>query len=137
MIITPLIPSYLLSAKRSHARSTAIGESSPMLSSERKTLAFPLVSGMKDEQFVESLDQCLNMRRLEDLLVAARNVADGKIGYRLFPAHFSIKAVVVRFLPGIVIPASQTIHFYEAVLAGLVILVWHFFFVILVVFVVR
>jgi formate dehydrogenase gamma subunit len=38
--------------------------------------------------------------------------------------------VVVRVLPGIVIPASQTIHFYEAVLAGLVILVWHFFFVV-------
>lgn len=37
---------------------------------------------------------------------------------------------VVRFLPGVVIPASQTIHFYEAVLAGLVILVWHLFFVI-------
>ncbi len=37
---------------------------------------------------------------------------------------------VVLFLPGGVIPASQTIHFYEAVLAGLVILVWHFFFVI-------
>jgi formate dehydrogenase gamma subunit len=37
---------------------------------------------------------------------------------------------VVRVLPGIVIPASQTIHFYEAVLAALVILVWHFFFVV-------
>ncbi len=38
--------------------------------------------------------------------------------------------VAVRFLPGVVIPASQTIHFYEACLAGLVILVWHFFFVV-------
>jgi formate dehydrogenase gamma subunit len=36
-----------------------------------------------------------------------------------------------RFLPGILIPASQTIHYYEAWLATLAILVWHFFFVIL------
>jgi formate dehydrogenase gamma subunit len=35
-----------------------------------------------------------------------------------------------RFLPTIVIPAAQTIHYYEALLATLVILVWHFFFVI-------
>jgi formate dehydrogenase gamma subunit len=35
-----------------------------------------------------------------------------------------------RIFPAIVIPASQTIHFYEAVLATLVIVVWHFFFVI-------
>ncbi len=39
-------------------------------------------------------------------------------------------AQIVRILPGIVIPASQTIHFYEAMLAGLVIFVWHFFFVV-------
>jgi formate dehydrogenase gamma subunit len=39
--------------------------------------------------------------------------------------------VAVRFFPGIVIPASQTIHYYEAWLASLAILVWHFFFVIL------
>jgi formate dehydrogenase gamma subunit len=38
--------------------------------------------------------------------------------------------VVARILPGIVIPAAQTIHFYEAILAGLVVLVWHFFFVV-------
>jgi cytochrome b subunit of formate dehydrogenase len=36
-----------------------------------------------------------------------------------------------RILPGILIPASQTIHYYEAWLATLAILVWHFFFVIL------
>jgi len=36
-----------------------------------------------------------------------------------------------RLLPGILIPASQTIHYYEAWLATLAILVWHFFFVIL------
>lgn len=36
-----------------------------------------------------------------------------------------------RFLPGILIPASQTIHYYEAWLATLAILVWHFFLVIL------
>ena len=39
--------------------------------------------------------------------------------------------VTARFLPGILIPASQTIHYYEAWLATLAILVWHFFFVIL------
>jgi formate dehydrogenase gamma subunit len=38
--------------------------------------------------------------------------------------------VAARLLPPVVIPASQTIHFYEAVLAVLVILVWHFFFVV-------
>ncbi len=36
-----------------------------------------------------------------------------------------------RLLPGILIPASQTIHYYEAWLATLAIIVWHFFFVIL------
>jgi formate dehydrogenase gamma subunit len=35
-----------------------------------------------------------------------------------------------RFLPGALIPAAQTIHYYEAWLATLAILVWHFFFVI-------
>ena len=39
--------------------------------------------------------------------------------------------LTARFLPGILIPASQTIHYYEAWLATLAILVWHFFFVIL------
>jgi formate dehydrogenase gamma subunit len=33
-------------------------------------------------------------------------------------------------LPGILIPAAQTVHYYEAWLATLAILVWHFFFVI-------
>ena len=42
-----------------------------------------------------------------------------------FPTFFA------RFLPGILIPASQTVHYYEAWLATLAILVWHFFFVIL------
>jgi formate dehydrogenase gamma subunit len=36
-----------------------------------------------------------------------------------------------KILPGVVIPASQTVHYYEAWLATLAILVWHFFFVIL------
>lgn len=36
-----------------------------------------------------------------------------------------------KVLPGMVIPASQTVHYYEAWLATLAILVWHFFFVIL------
>ena len=35
-----------------------------------------------------------------------------------------------RYLPSLVIPASQTIHYYEAWLATLAIIVWHFFFVI-------
>ncbi|MFH1572489.1 MAG: cytochrome b/b6 domain-containing protein [Acidobacteriota bacterium] len=35
-----------------------------------------------------------------------------------------------RFLPARTIPAAQTIHYYEAWLATLAILVWHFFFVI-------
>ena len=35
-----------------------------------------------------------------------------------------------RILPGVWIPAAQTIHYYEAWLATLAILVWHFFFVI-------
>ncbi|MGW8265198.1 MAG: cytochrome b/b6 domain-containing protein [Longimicrobiales bacterium] len=35
-----------------------------------------------------------------------------------------------RYLPSLVIPASQTIHYYEAWLATLAIVVWHFFFVI-------
>jgi formate dehydrogenase gamma subunit len=35
-----------------------------------------------------------------------------------------------RFLPAVLIPAAQTIHYYEAWLASLAILVWHFFFVI-------
>jgi cytochrome b subunit of formate dehydrogenase len=39
-------------------------------------------------------------------------------------------AISVRFFPAMVIPASQTIHFYEAILATLAIIVWHFFFVI-------
>jgi formate dehydrogenase gamma subunit len=35
-----------------------------------------------------------------------------------------------RFLPAVLIPAAQTIHYYEAWLATLAIIVWHFFFVI-------
>ncbi len=35
-----------------------------------------------------------------------------------------------RYLSGMVIPAAQTIHYYEAWLATLAILVWHFFFVV-------
>ncbi len=38
--------------------------------------------------------------------------------------------VAAKYLPALVIPASQTIHYYEAWLATLAILVWHFFFVI-------
>jgi formate dehydrogenase gamma subunit len=38
--------------------------------------------------------------------------------------------VIARFLPAVLIPASQTIHYYEAWLATLAVLVWHFFFVI-------
>lgn len=36
----------------------------------------------------------------------------------------------VKVFPVLVVPASQTIHFYEAILATLAIIVWHFFFVI-------
>ncbi len=36
----------------------------------------------------------------------------------------------VKFLPAWSVPASQTIHYYEAWLATLAIIVWHFFFVI-------
>jgi formate dehydrogenase gamma subunit len=39
-------------------------------------------------------------------------------------------AEVARLLPSRVIPAAQTIHYYEAWLATLAIIVWHFFFVI-------
>jgi formate dehydrogenase gamma subunit len=38
--------------------------------------------------------------------------------------------LATRYLPSLVIPASQTIHYYEAWLATLAIVVWHFFFVI-------
>jgi len=38
--------------------------------------------------------------------------------------------LATRFLPALAIPASGTIHYYEAWLATLAILVWHFFFVI-------
>jgi formate dehydrogenase gamma subunit len=41
-----------------------------------------------------------------------------------FPAQATL------FLPSIFVPAAQTIHYYEAWLATLAILVWHFFFVI-------
>ncbi len=36
----------------------------------------------------------------------------------------------VQFMPGWMIKVSETIHFYEAILATLAIFVWHFFFVI-------
>ena len=39
-------------------------------------------------------------------------------------------ALTVKILPAVVVTASQTIHFYEAILATLAIVVWHFFFVI-------
>jgi len=39
-------------------------------------------------------------------------------------------AAVTRVFPPITVPAAQTIHYYEAWLATLAILVWHFFFVI-------
>jgi formate dehydrogenase gamma subunit len=45
-----------------------------------------------------------------------------------FVLWFPVQAT--RFLPWWVVPASQTIHYYEAWLATLAILVWHFFFVI-------
>jgi formate dehydrogenase gamma subunit len=38
--------------------------------------------------------------------------------------------MAAKFLPSFLIPAAQTIHYYEAWLATLAILVWHFFFVI-------
>ena len=38
--------------------------------------------------------------------------------------------LTARYLPSLVIPAAQTVHFYEAWLATLAIIVWHFFFVI-------
>ena len=38
--------------------------------------------------------------------------------------------LTARYLPALTIPASQTIHYYEAWLATLAIIVWHFFFVI-------
>jgi len=37
--------------------------------------------------------------------------------------------LTARYLPSLVIPAAQTIHYYEAWLATLAIIVWHFFFV--------
>ncbi len=39
-------------------------------------------------------------------------------------------AFTTRFLPALTVPAAQTIHYYEAWLATLAIVVWHFFFVI-------
>jgi formate dehydrogenase gamma subunit len=39
-------------------------------------------------------------------------------------------AEVARVLPSNIIPAAQTVHYYEAWLATLAIIVWHFFFVI-------
>ncbi len=45
-----------------------------------------------------------------------------------FVLWFPVEAV--RILPWWVVPASQTIHYYEAWLATLAILVWHLFFVI-------
>jgi cytochrome b subunit of formate dehydrogenase len=45
-----------------------------------------------------------------------------------FVLWFPVQAV--RILPWWVVPASQTIHYYEAWLATLAIIVWHFFFVI-------
>jgi formate dehydrogenase gamma subunit len=38
--------------------------------------------------------------------------------------------LAAEYFPSLVIPASQTVHYYEAWLATLAILVWHFFFVI-------
>ncbi len=38
--------------------------------------------------------------------------------------------VAVRYMPSWIIGASQTVHYYEAWLATLAILIWHFFFVI-------
>jgi formate dehydrogenase gamma subunit len=38
--------------------------------------------------------------------------------------------LTARYLPALVIPAAQTVHYYEAWLATLAIIVWHFFFVI-------
>jgi formate dehydrogenase gamma subunit len=38
--------------------------------------------------------------------------------------------LTTRYLPALAIPAAQTIHYYEAWLATLAIVVWHFFFVI-------
>ena len=38
--------------------------------------------------------------------------------------------LTARYLPALTIPAAQTIHYFEAWLATLAILVWHFFFVI-------
>ena len=38
--------------------------------------------------------------------------------------------ITARYLPSVVIPAAGTIHYYEAWLATLAIVVWHFFFVI-------
>jgi len=45
-----------------------------------------------------------------------------------FVLWFPVQAV--RILPWWVVPASQTVHYYEAWLATLAILVWHLFFVI-------
>jgi hypothetical protein len=36
----------------------------------------------------------------------------------------------VKILPSWIVPAAQTVHYYEAWLATLAVLVWHFFFVI-------
>jgi cytochrome b subunit of formate dehydrogenase len=38
--------------------------------------------------------------------------------------------ITARYMPSLVIPAAGTIHYYEAWLATLAIIVWHFFFVI-------
>jgi cytochrome b subunit of formate dehydrogenase len=40
-------------------------------------------------------------------------------------------AMAVKILPSMAITASQTIHYYEAWLAMLAVVVWHFFFVFL------
>jgi formate dehydrogenase gamma subunit len=39
-------------------------------------------------------------------------------------------ALATKILPSVLVPAAQTIHYYEAWLATLAIIVWHFFFVI-------
>jgi formate dehydrogenase gamma subunit len=45
-----------------------------------------------------------------------------------FVLWFPVQAA--KILPSVLIPASQTVHYYEAWLATLAIIVWHFFFVI-------
>lgn len=48
----------------------------------------------------------------------------------MFSALPGFDTLALRWLPKIVLDVATSIHFYEAVLATLAIVVWHFYFVI-------